>query len=230
MNLTQRSTLPEKMDDAHCSTQDVETALNELETVNRWLGGYAVIRNSFKNIPEKDPLNIIDIGCGSGDIIRDIATHLDKAGRVYQITGVDINPDTINLAAKRSMNFPHVKFENLNVWSEEIKKLRADVVMSSMFCHHFDDKELVELVKRMFDLAGMVVIINDLHRHPLAFHAIKYITAAFSKSHLVKYDAPLSVARALTKKEWIDILAKAQITNYTIEWKWAWRWQIIIRK
>ena len=50
--------------------------------------------------------------------------------------------------------------------------------------------------------------INDLHRHPLAYHSIRILTSLFSKSYLVKNDAPLSVLRGFKKKELEDLLIK----------------------
>jgi hypothetical protein len=73
------------------------------------------------------------------------------------------------------------------------------------------------------------IVVNDLHRHWLAYHAIKILTRLFSKSAMVKYDAPLSVLRGFTRGELADILKKAGIVQYTLKWKWAFRWQIIIR-
>lgn len=70
--------------------------------------------------------------------------------------------------------------------------------------------------------------INDLHRHQIAYHFIKFVTKLFSKSYLVKNDGPLSVLRAFKKNEWVDILNKSGIKNYTIQWKWAFRLLIIV--
>ena len=72
--------------------------------------------------------------------------------------------------------------------------------------------------------------INDLQRHPLAYYSIKWITKLFSRSYLVKNDAPLSVARAFEKKEWEQIFLKAGIKNYSIRWKWAFRYLIVYKK
>jgi ubiquinone/menaquinone biosynthesis C-methylase UbiE len=230
MNFAQRSILPEKMDDQNVLKSDVSLALKELEIVNKWLGGYAVIRDAFRKIRCNNRISILDIGCGSGDVVRDLSIFL-KAKKVdSHITGVDINADTIHIARKKHEDISNVDFKTLDVWDEDIVHIKADIVMSSMFCHHFNDNDLVELLKRMYRLANSTVIINDLHRHSFAYHSIKILTSVFSKSHLVRYDAPLSVARALTKKEWQTILANAEINNYSIDWKWAWRWQIIIQK
>jgi hypothetical protein len=69
--------------------------------------------------------------------------------------------------------------------------------------------------------------INDLHRHPLAYHSIKWITKIFSKSYLVKNDAPLSVLRGFKRKEWKGLFQQAGIDNYELQWKWAFRWLIV---
>jgi hypothetical protein len=45
---------------------------------------------------------------------------------------------------------------------------------------------------------------------------------------MVKYDAPLSVLRAFSREELSNILRSAGIENFTIKWKWAFRWQVIV--
>ncbi len=79
----------------------------------------------------------------------------------------------------------------------------------------------------MKENAKLGFFINDLQRHPLAYYSIKYITKFFSKSYLVKNDAPLSVLRGFKKDEWKGIFEKAGIINYSIQWKWAFRYLII---
>jgi hypothetical protein len=52
----------------------------------------------------------------------------------------------------------------------------------------------------------------------------------FSKSYLVKNDAPLSVLRGFSRNEWKILMEKAGIKNYKIKWKWAFRWLILVEK
>jgi hypothetical protein len=54
------------------------------------------------------------------------------------------------------------------------------------------------------------------------------LTSIFSKSYLVKNDAPLSVLRGFKKKEWFAILQQAGATNYSVKWKWAFRHLITV--
>ncbi|MBL7875144.1 MAG: SAM-dependent methyltransferase, partial [Cyclobacteriaceae bacterium] len=93
----------------------------------------------------------------------------------------------------------------------------------------FSEAELVLLFSQLKQQTTAAIIINDIHRHPLAFYSIKLLTQLFSKSAMVKFDAPLSVLRAFTKTELQIILQKAIINNYKIVWKWAFRWQLTIR-
>jgi hypothetical protein len=100
------------------------------------------------------------------------------------------------------------------------------VIFSSLFCHHFADDELSFMLKWLQSNSGRGFFINDLQRHPLAYYSIKLLTRLFSKSYLVKNDAPLSVLRGMSREEWERIFAAAGISNFNCQWKWAFRWLI----
>ena len=230
-DFSKRTLLPEKMDQPGVAADETRKALSELEVVNKLLGGYQVILDALKHLEWNNQLvTIMDLGIGGGDMLRAIASWAEKNKVKLNLVGVDWNPVMIDYATAHSKNFPNIKYITMNVFDDRLLNEKADIVMNSLFCHHFDNKELIELVKRMYRLASRTVIINDLHRHWFAYYSIKFITAIFSKTYLVKYDGPLSVARSLTRNEWREILSKAEIKNYSIWWMWAWRWQIIINK
>ncbi|MDQ3192417.1 MAG: methyltransferase domain-containing protein [Bacteroidota bacterium] len=231
MNLSKRSIKAELMDDPSVLQTDVNTALIELEFINKYLGGNKLLVNALPKAGFTSGSTIMDLGCGSGDMLRIISMYAAKRRlSSLKLYGVDINPSMTSFAESRSLLFPDIKYVTCNIWDDKLLEYSPDIVINSLFCHHFDTEELTELIKRMYKLANKSIIINDLHRHWFAYYAIKYLTSLFSKSYLVKYDGPLSVARALTKTEWIKVLEKAGVTNYQISWKWAWRWQIIIKK
>ena len=106
---------------------------------------------------------------------------------------------------------------------------QPDIIFSSLFCHHFTDREMVKQLQWMQANARLGFFINDLHRHRVAYYSIKTLTALFSNSYLVKHDAPLSVARGFTQKEWLQLFNTAGISNFSIEWKWAFRWLIVVK-
>jgi hypothetical protein len=72
------------------------------------------------------------------------------------------------------------------------------------------------------------LVINDLERNRFAYYSIKFLTKIFSKSYLVKNDAPLSVLRGFKKNEWTQLIKLSGVKNYSIKYKWAFRHEIIV--
>jgi hypothetical protein len=104
-----------------------------------------------------------------------------------------------------------------------------DIIFSSLFCHHFSNAELVQMIQWMNRNSRQGFFINDLQRNPLAYYSIKWLTKLFSASYLVKNDAPVSVARGFIKKDWQQLLVQAGITNYSLRWQWAFRYLIVCK-
>ncbi len=233
MSLKHRSTLPEKMDDLSAPEGQVRRALAEIETINRWLGGYRVVTEALEQLSwphEAKEVRLLDIGSGGGDTLRAIARWAQKKGLAMRLTGIDINPAMTRYASKRTASHPNVHFRTASVFDADLDREAPHIVTCNLLAHHFDGPALAQLLSRLDALATDAVIINDLHRHPVAYHSIKMLTRLFSRTYLVKYDAPLSVARALTRREWQQALRAAGINSYTMRWRWAWRWEIIIAK
>lgn len=216
------------MDDLNTPEKELWQNLKELVVVNKRLGGHNATLVALEQAHLHEKVSIIDIGSGGGDTLRTVAAWLKKKNIKATLTGIDYNPVMVRYAAAHSQN-PDITYIEADVLDPHLH-LKADIVMCSLFCHHFAHDSLIALLHRMLSFADDRVIINDLHRHWFAYYSIKWLTAIFSKTYVVKHDGPLSVARALTQKDWINVLADAGITNYTIKWKWAFRWLIVIKK
>lgn len=228
----QRSKDIEIMDDLAFHDEVVFQTLRELDFINQWLGGNAVTLNAvekvWKNTPKDQSVSIIDLGCGSGEMLRLISKRASYQNRTIELTGIDANPHIVNYAINHSNNFNNIKFEALNIFSNEFQSQNIDIVIATLFLHHFSDEELISFFSSLKKQARLGIIVNDIHRHPLAYYSIKWLTAVFSKSSMVKFDAPLSVLRSFKRKELRIILEKAGIKDYELKWKWAFRWQLII--
>lgn len=226
INFNKRSYQKELLDRTDIPFADIQQNMKELEFINSYLGGHAITIRGYKKLAgDKKKVTVCEIGCGGGDNLNVIYRRCSKQAMDLKLIGIDINPECIAFAKK---NTP---INSKNFIISDYKKVefdqKPDIIFSSLFCHHFTDEELITLIQWMKANSNIGFFINDLERHPLAYHLIKITSKLFSRSYLVKNDAPLSVLRGFKKKEWKIIFEKAGITKFTIEWKWAFRHLII---
>ncbi len=225
-DFSKRATGPELMDDFSLPSAEINPLLAGLELVNQYLGGYQVVFSALKTVSVQQNFHIGDWGCGGGDVLRAIAKKFKKEELI--LTGIDATPAAVAFASQKNTS-PNINFILANVLSAETKKLQADIILSTLFTHHFCDEEWILLIRKMLDCSGHAVIIDDLHRHWLPYYVIKILTK-LTDSKLAQYDGPLSVLKGFKRKELEVLLKKAGISNYSIRWKWAFRWQIILYK
>ena len=226
----------EYMDEASAAGEDLVRALRELELVNRFLGGTrASIDALFEMVPEGGtaPLYILDLGMGAGDIPAAIAMRARRRAMSVKIAAVDFNPAVCAWARKRWAHIPEVEFLQADVFALPFTADSFDIVHSAMFLHHFPQTEAAHLFDIMYDLCRCGVIINDLHRHALAYYSIKWLTSLFSHSAMVRHDGPLSVLRGFSRPDLEDLGNMAGINRanaFAIEWRWAFRYVLSARK
>lgn len=229
VDLSYRSEQEEIMDDLSDNSPSLHRALKELDIINKWLGGNAITLNEvFKNLlkkPEKTH-KIADLGCGSGEILLRIAKWARKHDIKVQLLGFDANPNVINYAQQHCSGYPEISFYAENILEQQFQSRSFDMLLCTLFLHHFKEEQLIPLMAQ-FKRQSESVIINDLHRHWFAYYSIQWITRFFSKSTMVQNDACLSVWRSFTKADWKEIFKQANISSYSIKWRWAFRWKLV---
>jgi 2-polyprenyl-3-methyl-5-hydroxy-6-metoxy-1,4-benzoquinol methylase len=225
-SLIHRSYVKELLDQDSIPFDDIKRNMQELEFINRYLGGHAITIKGFKQLLERNHLTVCELGCGGGDNLHAIYNWCQRLHIDVKCVGVDINQECVAYARERSDN--HFRFITSDYKRVKFEQ-KPDIIFSSLFCHHFTDDELVFQLKWMKENSVSGFFINDLHRHPIAYHAIKAATNLFSRSYLVRNDAAVSVSRAFKKHEWKALLEEAGITNYHISWQWAFRHLITVQ-
>jgi len=226
MNFTLRSYEKELLDAADISFSEIKKNMQELDTINTWLGGHSITRAGFKKlISDKKKLKVCEIGCGGGDNLAMLIRWSKKNNLQIECIGIDIKKECIEYAAMRWKNEP-IEWMTSDYRDVQFSE-KPDIIFSSLFCHHFTQEELVDQLKWMQANSRQGFFINDLHRHPLAYYSIKFLTSLFSRSKLVKNDAPLSVARGFKRKDWEWLRNESGLKAVSIQWKWAFRYLII---
>jgi len=229
ISLSNRSYKKELLDGNDIPFDDIMQNMKELNRINTYLGGHKITIDGIKNlIGNRTRISVCEIGCGGGDNLKAISEYCAANNITVNFTGIDIKHECI-LFAKQQYPGLAATWVTSDYRQVDFKGDKPDIIFSSLFCHHFKEDELTAMMQWMKTNAAVGFFINDLHRHPLAYFSIKWITSAFSKSYLVKNDAPLSVARGFVKQEWKNIFAEAGIVNFSIRWKWAFRHLIICK-
>lgn len=232
IDLSARSYKKELLDDASIPFADIQQNMKELNTINRYLGGHKITITGIKKIIAGQlagkPITICEIGCGGGDNLKAIEKYCRKKNINAVFIGIDIKPECIVFARQQypDLNAQWIISDYRHVVPG---KEKPDIIFSSLFCHHFTDDQLTVMLQWMMGNAAKGFFINDLQRHPFAYYSIKWITKIFSRSYMVKNDAPLSVSRGFTKNEWEKIFNSAGIKNFIIKWKWAFRYLIVYK-
>jgi len=234
MDFSVRSYQKELLDRDDIPFADIKQNMKELDFINAKLGGHKITLEGIKSMIKRmkktsngnnQRLSILEIGCGGGDNLRVIKKYCEKRNINVQLSGVDINPHCIEFARSRKEN------EGIEFISSDYKLIdpipQPDIIFNSLFCHHFTDNEMTEILTWMKQHSTVGFFINDLHRHPLAYYSIKWLTGLFSKSYMVKNDAPLSVLRGFKRGELETFNVQCSILNAQLKWKWAFRWLLI---
>lgn len=224
-----RSNESELIDNDDLSYEEISRNMQELEIINSLLGGHRISIQGIKlligeNPLRQHPLIICEIGCGGGNNLQALSKWCSKRKLDVAFVGVDINPYCIRYANEKNHS-SRINFIERD-YKEVVFDTKPDIIFSSLFCHHFTNSQLIEMLKWLKQHSGTGFFINDLHRHPLAYYSISVLTRLLSKSRLVKNDAPLSVLRGFQKKEWKHLLKESGISQYTLQWKWAFRWLV----
>ncbi len=232
VDTSKRSDQREIMDDFTLEGEVFRDTLDKLERINRTLGGNVVtiagLRSILKDQPKEKEITIIDLGCGHGDILRDIAKFGRKKAYTFKLIGIDANQDAIDYAEELSIDFPEVSYATLDIFSDDFKKLDFDIVLCTLFAHHFKDEELEPFLKMLLKKAKLGIVINDLHRHKLAYYLFKLI-GLFIRNRMVREDGLTSILRAFKRRD-LERLSKNINAKASIQWKWAFRYQWILQK
>jgi len=228
----ERSSQTELMDDFSVEGNLLRESLDSLANINKWLGGNFVTLNGLKKVlkghEKSKPLTILDMGCGNGDMLRELAKFGKKAGCNFTLIGIDANQHTVDYAKELSVNYPEISYLKQDIFSEKFQHLQYDLVLATLFLHHFSEDDIVKLLAPILKKASLGIVVNDLNRNKIAYYLFSFL-CLFIKNKMTKEDGLISVLRAFKKADLERITEKLNAKS-TIQWKWAFRYQWIIQK
>ena len=233
VDFTQRSTEIEIMDTYSGTTKELDTILQDINRVNRLLGGYNITLNAvfeLLTLEYKESYTILDMGCAEGTMLRKLAIEARKRNIPLKLIGVDLNRQGLELATFYSTEYPEITYLETDILTADFSQYTIDVVMTTLTLHHFTDKGVVQFVNQFNSLASLGVVINDLERSPIAYYLFKAFSFFFIRTEIAKKDGLLSIQRAFKKKDVVGYAAQVKNASHQIEWKWAFRYVWVLKK
>lgn len=233
VNTAYRSTEEEIMDDLTMEGEMLRKTLDQIAAINKGLGGNKAtikgLHTLLKNKSRGSVVSIIDLGCGSGDMLRAVADYGRENNYIFKLTGIDANDFTVNYARKLSAHYPEISYLKMDVLAGEFAKLEYDIALATLFLHHFKNEEIEKMLSSLAKKAGTGIVINDLHRSRTAYYLFR-LMSLFISNPMVKKDGAISILRGFKKKELVNLHKNLQDTAGSVRWKWAFRYQWIIKK
>jgi len=217
----------EIMDRPDNSAADLETALADLSSINRFLGGRRVLLKTLRPYLEASttarPFELLDVGTGGADLPIAIVEYARKLGCPVRVTALDRNAGTAAIAGKCTRSFPEIRIVCADGLSIPFASGSFDLVTASLFLHHFEHADVVRLLASFAGLARRAVVINDLRRHWLPWGFIHIVSRAARLHPMIAYDGPLSVLRGFTSGELLAAARESGAGRAEISARWPYR-------
>lgn len=203
----------ERMDRPDVDPADLADALDGVAAVNRWLGATrALLRHLPRSLPaDARPARILDVGTGSGDLPLAVSRWARRRGRPVEITAVDLHEATLRVAAGRTGPEDAIRLLRSNGLDLPFRTGSFDLALLSSTLHHMDGPDLVELLRELGRAArGGRILVGELERSlPNYLGARLLALTLWRRNPVIRHDAPLSVLRAFTPGEILDLARQA---------------------
>lgn len=229
-----RSTKLELMDlgPAHYTQEEYRDCLYKLGIIGTLLGGDRSTLCAFDALPNP-PASILDVGCGGGSFTLKLAKKYPSA----HVVGIDIDQQALTVANEYKVIYEkkhNVVLSNLSFQHRQQPELNEpahsfDVVTATLVWHHLTDEQIIQFLRSAKSIARKAIIINDLHRHPLAYAAFWIISPLFN-NRMTRYDGLLSILRSFKRQELEKLLHAAGLApnSWKVTWSFPFRWIITI--
>jgi 2-polyprenyl-3-methyl-5-hydroxy-6-metoxy-1,4-benzoquinol methylase len=214
LDFSKRAQLTELMD-APCSREVMQACLRDLSRVNRWFLGYRPTLSWLESLdlPQfQAPVHILDVGCGFGDALRQIESWAQANNIRVMLTGCDLNPESISIAAEATPKTSAIEWVAADVFSFQSNG-PIDVVVSSLFTHHLAESDVVRFLQWMEEHARVGWFINDLSRARIPYHLFKAFSRLVGLHPFVQHDGPVSFARAFVPEDWQNMCVAAGLPD-----------------
>ncbi len=215
----QRSRELEHLDKGDYTAEEYEGCIVELQRVNRYLGDARALRQTVLAEIERAGLrsfSLLDVGAGSGELLRIAARWAAETSRAGVFTGLEINERSARAILEESPALP-IKAVRGDALRLPFDDASFDYVICSLMTHHFRDEDVVRVLQEMARVARSRVFVIDLHRHAVAYYLYTTVGRLFLRNRLLREDGALSILRSFSPGELNELAERAHLSDISIE-------------
>ena len=222
----QRSHRLEYIDTGDYTAEEYEGCIVELQLVNRWMGDAHSLRRTLLREVEAQSLrefSVLDVGAGSGELLRVAATWSRESGRRMRAVGLELNERSAQSINEGSERFDEISGVRGDVLALPFSDAEFDYVICSLFTHHFTDEQVVQVLQEMSRVARRRIFVIDLHRHPIAYLLYTTLGKLVLHNRLLRHDGALSILRSFKADELRELGRRAGLRDVSVERRFPFR-------
>jgi len=226
MMFESRSYELEHLDKGDYTAEEYEGCIVELQLINRWLGDARALKRSLLSLIDAEGLktfSVLDVGAGSGELLRVIARNAVQKKQHATLVGVELNERSVRAIVEESREFPGISSVRADALKLPFPDECFDYAMCSLFTHHFREKEIVKILGEMNRVARKGIVVIDLHRHPIAYGFYTTIGKIFLRNRLIREDGALSILRGFKAEELKELGKAAGLGEVRVERRFPYR-------
>lgn len=221
--------------DAPAPLADVEETLSDVARLNRFFGGAwlitAQVARLLDGIPAGQPITILDVGTGGADLPMALVSWARRSSRPIRILALDRNSQILAIGRRLAAGDPEIVFLHGDGLQLPVRAEAVDVALVSLTLHHLEPAEAVGLLRELNRVVRVGFIVNDLIRSRTAYWLVWLATRLFTRNHMSRHDGPLSVLRAYTPAEILELARRAGLPYVSIvSYPWLSRLAVVGRK
>ena len=215
-----RSSELEDIDTGNYTPEEYEGCISELQLVNRWMGDAHALKQTLLKDVERNSLrefSVLDVGAGSGELLRVAATWARETGRRFRGVGLELNERSARAILEESKAFPEISSVRADALKLPFDDAELDYVMCSLFTHHFPDEQVIHLLREMSRVARRRIFVIDLHRDPVPYFFYTTLGRLILKNRLIRHDGAVSILRSFKPRELLNLARAAGLRNVAVE-------------
>lgn len=233
MTSLRRAPAPELMDQPEISSAALAHALADLRAVNRWFGGsrtaLRVLLPELRKVTD-EPVSVLDVGTGSGDIPRDLVSASRREGRSLRVVATDLHPETVAIAAARLRDAPAIEVRQADGLALPFADAAFDIAMCHTALHHFEDDQALRLIRELSRCARHAVVVTDLVRGRLPLAVVGLLSRSLWRRHpITRHDSVVSIRAAFTPGEAARLAYEAGLQEVRVRRHPFFRFSLVAR-